>query len=193
MEEIVRRIGSVPGIIEVFLSDREGRLLAYHLREKRGEEEVAKATSILGRSIFGLEGIGEKVEEIELSFKKERVLIKNMDEGFLCLFCNPDINPALLRLSTGLQILDLKNRLQGGITLSQNPAEGDEKWWRILEEELKKVVGPIAGFVLEEKKRDSKEPLRASEKAQIVEELLKEIPSEEKKEEFKREVLKGVR
>jgi len=192
MEEIVRRIGSVPGIIEVFLSDREGRLLAYHLREKRGEEEVAKATSILGRSIFGLEGIGEKVEEIELSFKKERVLIKNMDEGFLCLFCNPDINPALLRLSTGLQISDLKNRLQGRITLSQNPAEGDEKWWRILEEELKKVVGPIAGFVLEEKKRDSKEPLGASEKAEIVEELLKEIPSEEKKEEFKREVLQGA-
>jgi len=191
MEEIVKRIGAIPGIIEIFLSDREGRLLASSLQEERGEEEVAMASSILARSIFGLEGIGERVEEIEVSFKKEKALIKNLQGGILCLFYSPKINPVLLRLSTGLQILDLKNRLQGGETpSSQKPQDGgDEEWWMVLERGLKRAVGPIAGYILEEKRVNLREPLDARGKENIVEELLGEIPTEEKREEFKREAL----
>ncbi len=194
MEEIVKRIGAIPGIIEIFLSDREGRLLASSLKEERGEEEVAKVSSILARSIFGLEGIGERVEEIEVNFKKEKALIKNLQGGILCLFHSQKINPVLLRLSTGLQILDLKNRLQGGETpSSQKPQDGgDEEWWMVLERELKRAIGPIAGHILEEKRVNLRGPLDARGKENIVEELLGEIPTEEKREEFKRETLKGA-
>ncbi len=194
MEEIVKRIGAIPGIIEVFLSDREGKLLASSLKEERGEEEVAKASSILARSIFGLEGIGERVEEIEVNFKKEKALIKNLQGGILCLFHSQKINPVLLRLSTGLQILDLKNRLQGGETpSSQKPQDGgDEEWWMVLERELKRAIGPIAGYILEEKRVNLRGLLDARGKENIVEELLGEIPTEEKREKFKREALKGA-
>ncbi len=194
MEEIVKRIGAIPGISEIFLSDREGKLLASSLREERNEEEVAKASSILARSIFGLEGIGEKVEEIEINFKKEKALIKNLEGGILCLFHSPKINPVLLRLSTGLQILDLKNRLEGGIApSSQKPQDGgDEGWWMALEKGLKRAVGPIAGYILEERRVNLRGPLDARGKEKIVEELLEEIPTEEKREEFKREALKGA-
>ncbi len=190
MEEIVKRIGSAPGIVEVFLSNREGKLLATSLGQKREEEKVAKASSILARSVYGLEGIGERVEEMELSFKKERVLIKNLDGGILCIFCNPKINPALLRLSTGLQIMDLKNKLEKG-DAQISSKDGDEEWWMVLEEGLKRAVGPMAHYILEEKKRGLGGSLGATEKVELVEKLSQEIPAEGKREGFKREILKG--
>ncbi len=192
MEEIVKRIGAIPGITEIFLSDREGRLLASSLKEHRGEEEVAKASSILARSIFGLEGIGEEVEEMEISFQKEKALIKNLEGGILCLFYSPKINPVLLRLSTGLQISDLKNRLRKGVAPPKQATERDEVWWASIEEGLKRAIGPIADYILEERKKGFSVPLNATQKGEIIEGLLEEIPTPEKREEFKKGTLKGV-
>ncbi len=192
MEEIVKRIGSIPGIIEVFLSDREGRLLASSLREGGREGKVAKATSILARSIFGLEGIGEKVEEVEINFGKERALIKNLERGFLCLFHTPKINPVLLRLSTGLQIQDLRNQFQGEVSQKEVLEVGDAQWWMTLEKELKRAVGPIAGYILEEKRKNWPEPLTSEERERIVREISEEIPTAEKREEFIRGTLRGL-
>jgi len=192
MEETVKRIGTIPGISEIFLSDREGRLLASSLRENRDEEEVAKASSILARSIFGLEGIGEEVEEMEISFQKEKALIKNLGGGLLCLFHSPKINPVLLRLSTGLQISDLKRRLRKGAPPAGEPTEGEEVWWSTIERGLKRAMGPIAAYILEERRKSLAGPLNAAQKEEIIEGLLKEIPTQEKREEFKKEVLQGA-
>lgn len=193
MEEIVKRIGAIPGITEIFLSDREGKLLASSLRENRDDEEVAKASSILARSIFGLEGIGEEVEEMEISFQKEKALIKNLGRGLLCLFHSPKINPVLLRLSTGLQISDLKNRLRKGVTSpAEEPTEGDGEWWMAIEKGLKRAVGPIASYILAERRKNLSGPLSATQKQEIIEGLLEEIPTQEKREEFKKESLKGI-
>lgn len=192
MEKIVKRIGAIPGITEIFLSDREGKLLASSLRESRGEEEVVKASSILARSVFGLEGIGEEVEEMEISFQKENALIKNLEGGLLCLFHSPKINPVLLRLSTGLQIADLKNRLQKGDVYSEKLTEEDDGWWLDIEKRLKRAVGPIAGYILAERRKNLSSPLSATQREEIIEGLLKEIPTQEKREEFKKEVLRGV-
>ena len=67
-----------------------------------------------------------------------------------------------------------------------------ENFFQMLEHELKKVMGPVAPFIIDDKLTDfgeSKESLPLDQALSFVEAVREEIPNEQRREEFKREMM----
>lgn len=222
IQEHLERICSTPGVLGAFVSDKEGALVKGVVDQNI--ETLSQSSWIMGKSIAGVESFGRTIQEIDLRFEKERIIFKNLVNGYLYLLCKPRLNIFLLWLSTNLEIEALDERLNGirggPVVLSHQKAaeksrledegsspekmEGGEKFTmggerpgnlagkkmvEAIEEELRKVMGPIAPLIVADR-LSTMGQTRTSFDPQKFDEFLKaisgEIPDNAKRMDFQR-------
>ena len=117
MDEILREIASLPGVLGAFVCDSAGTVLAIHPESLRGSPGHADVGRIAARALTGLATLGNGLaDEIDISFEKGRVILRSAGpDASLCTICQPSINALMLKLRTASAVKAVATALESRI------------------------------------------------------------------------------
>jgi len=99
MESVLKHINMVPGVIGSFMCNHDGQPLARSFPPTTDPSYLERASAILGEIAEGLQGQAFGPQLIDRNFDVGRVIVKQIPEGFLVIFCTNSINVQLLAIS----------------------------------------------------------------------------------------------
>ena len=103
MEDILRDINAVVGVTGSFVCDAEGQVLVRSLPGVFDEASLSLTGQTMTQTIAGLKITRRrKVGDIDLLYGAGRLVVKNLQEGCLCILCMRHINVPLLNLTANL-------------------------------------------------------------------------------------------
>jgi len=100
METILQDINAVIGVIGSFVCDAEGQVLARLMPDTFDRKLLAPPARTIAQTIAGLKlAQRRKVGDMDLLYDQGRLIIKSLDENYLCILCVQRINVPLLNLT----------------------------------------------------------------------------------------------
>lgn len=115
MERMLEGINAVVGVTGSFVCDREGRVLAHLLPTIFDEATLSIVARTVAQTVGGLEATRRrKVTDLDLVYEQGRLIVKNCQNGYLCVLCVRNINVPLLDLTANLAARKLGERLKEG-------------------------------------------------------------------------------
>jgi predicted regulator of Ras-like GTPase activity (Roadblock/LC7/MglB family) len=100
MEMILKDINAVIGVTGSFVCDAEGQVMARLMPDTLDWKLLAPAARTIAQTIAGLKlAQRRKVGDIDLLYDQGRLIIKSLDESYLCILCVQRINVPLLNLT----------------------------------------------------------------------------------------------
>jgi predicted regulator of Ras-like GTPase activity (Roadblock/LC7/MglB family) len=100
METILKDINAVIGVTGSFVCDAEGQVMARLMPDTLDWKLLAPAARTIAQTIAGLKlAQRRKVGDIDLLYDQGRLIIKSLDESYLCILCVQRINVPLLNLT----------------------------------------------------------------------------------------------
>jgi hypothetical protein len=99
LSDYLREVNSAPGVGGSLLFSAEGEVLAAAMPEGYSEASQATLAYNTARSIAALEASRRRVQELDLTFRERRLIIKILRPGHLALLCTRTVNLPLLNLS----------------------------------------------------------------------------------------------
>jgi predicted hydrocarbon binding protein/predicted regulator of Ras-like GTPase activity (Roadblock/LC7/MglB family) len=103
MEDILKDISAVAGVRGCFVCDGDGRVMASTLSDTFDESTLAAAGRTINQTTAGLLTTRRrKVQELDLLYSKQRLVIKPLGEGCLCVLCARNVNVPLLNLTANV-------------------------------------------------------------------------------------------
>jgi hypothetical protein len=106
MKEKLQEINSIKGVWGYFLCDNTGKIL-----EKEMPVVFMKHLPMMGKEVTQVGGLLETLsktsENLELLFEDGRVMIRNLKNFTLVVFCDPNVDIPMLRLKTNVVISDI--------------------------------------------------------------------------------------
>jgi len=99
LSDYLREVNSAPGVGGSLLFSGEGHVLSAAMPEGYSEASQATLAYNTARSIAALEASRRRVQELDLTFRDRRLIIKNLRPGHLALLCTRTVNLPLLNLS----------------------------------------------------------------------------------------------
>ena len=124
MEDILKDINTVVGVTGSFVCNGEGQVLASALPNLFDETILSTVGRIMSQTIAGLTTTRRrKVGDIDLLYREGRVVVKNLQEGCLCILCVRNINVPLLNLTANVAAKKLAEKIQAiGAPKLEKPA-----------------------------------------------------------------------
>ena len=100
MEDYLRDVNAVVGVMGSFVCDGEGRVLASALPDVFDDAILSTVGRTISHTIAGLSSARRrKARDFDLLYTEGRVIVKPLREGCLCILCVRDINVPLLNLT----------------------------------------------------------------------------------------------
>ncbi|MGA2112349.1 MAG: roadblock/LC7 domain-containing protein [Anaerolineales bacterium] len=99
VEEILQEVRQAAGVRGCFLIAKDGSLQGTSMPAGPGEVELVAVARALSRSMEALEASRQHVQELDLTFRNGRVIVRNLPSGKLALVCQAQINLPLLNLT----------------------------------------------------------------------------------------------
>lgn len=113
MENILKDVNTIIGVTGSFVCDDEGRILAKALPAIFDKDLLSPVSRTMVQTIAGLElSRRRKVGNIDLTYDQGRLIIKNLDEGCLCILCVRRINVPLLNLTANVAARKLRQKMK---------------------------------------------------------------------------------
>jgi predicted regulator of Ras-like GTPase activity (Roadblock/LC7/MglB family) len=100
MEQVLKQLGTVPGVVGSMVCDLDGGLVSKTFPSLFDDEVLASAARILVDGAAGLETVTGKVGMIDLRYADARILVRPMAGAHLVLLCAAQTNLQLLNIST---------------------------------------------------------------------------------------------
>ncbi len=113
LSDYLREVNSAPGVGGSLLFSGEGEVLAAAMPEGYSEASQATLAYNTARSIAALEASRRRVQELDLTFRERRLIIKNLRPGHLALLCTRTVNLPLLNLSITPTVKKITAELKG--------------------------------------------------------------------------------
>jgi predicted regulator of Ras-like GTPase activity (Roadblock/LC7/MglB family) len=212
MENILKDINVVVGVTGSFVCDAEGQLLAKALPGVFDEAVLSPVGRTMAQTMAGLElARRRRVSDLDVVYRDGRLVVKNLRLGLLCILCVPTINIPLLNLTANVAARKLIKLIKGDqAEPAKKPAprvaeappppqagtaagptvNGD--FFSDVEQELTRLMGPMATFVLDEHITalgEMREAFPRDKAHQLIERLVTEIDGDDRKAEFEQVVL----
>ena len=112
MDNILKEINAVLGVVGSFVCLNDGSLVARALPEKYPDEQVGLAERIVSQTCNALETSGQRVTEADWLYDNGRLVLKNLRGGILVILCARSINRPLLNLTTNVAAKKLATELK---------------------------------------------------------------------------------
>ncbi len=113
LSDYLREVNSAPGVGGSLLFSGDGEVLAAAMPEGYSEASQATMAYNTARSIAALEASRRRVQELDLTFRERRLIIKNLRPGHLALLCTRTVNLPLLNLSITPTVKKITAELKG--------------------------------------------------------------------------------
>ena len=113
LSDYLREVNSAPGVGGSLLFSGEGDVLSAAMPEGYSEASQATLAYNTARSIAALEASRRRVQELDLTFRDRRLIIKNLRPGHLALLCTRTVNLPLLNLSITPTVKKIVAELKG--------------------------------------------------------------------------------
>jgi len=121
LSDLLREVNSAPGVGGSLLFSAEGEVLAAVMPGEFGEAALATLAHNTARSIAALEASRRRVQELDLTFQQQRLIIKNLRLGHLSLLCARAVNLPLLNLSITPTLKKITAELKAKAALAPKP------------------------------------------------------------------------
>ncbi len=121
LSDLLREVNSAPGVSGCLLFSAEGEVLAAAMPGEFGEAALATLAHNTARSIAALEASRRRVQELDLTFQQQRLIIKNLRSGHLSLLCARTVNLPLLNLSITPTLKKISAELKAKAALIPKP------------------------------------------------------------------------
>ncbi len=103
MENILKDIDSVAGVAGCFVCDGDGRVLASTVSKVFDENTLVATGRTMNQTTAGLLTTRRrKVQELDLLYARQRLVVKPLGEGCLCVLCARSVNVPLLNLTANV-------------------------------------------------------------------------------------------
>ena len=144
MKEKLKEINSLDGVWGYFLCDNTGRIL-----EKEMPVVFLKKLGMIGREVTQVIGLLESLDRapeiLDLLFDDGRLLIMSPKSFIFVVFCDPNIDVALLRPKMN----EVISHIQGDSKMKDLLQKGEWKRRRLLQkeylsEEYREIIGQFA-------------------------------------------------
>ena len=123
METVLKDVNAVIGVTGSFVCDAEGQVLVRSLPGVFDEASLSLTGQTMTQTIAGLKITRRrKVGDIDLLYGAGRLVVKNLQEGCLCILCMRHINVPLLNLTANLAAKKLTAMLKEAEPVEAKPA-----------------------------------------------------------------------
>jgi predicted regulator of Ras-like GTPase activity (Roadblock/LC7/MglB family) len=113
METALKDINAVVGVTGSFVCDDEGRIMAKLMPGIFDEHLLSPVARTIAQTITGLKvARRRKVGDIDLLYDQGRLIVKSLEEGYLCILCVKRINVPLLNMTANAAIKRLEQRIK---------------------------------------------------------------------------------
>ncbi len=197
MKEELKKLNTVPGVIGSLVLDDKGNLLVYDMPAAYSSDKMAKTASLSFMSLKGLETSGHSSSAMEFEFQAYRYIIREFPGGFLCILGTSEISLPVLNISLNIVVDALKHKIDDYDTSSpaQTSAPLHKEFFTILQENLARIIGPLAPVIIEEKLSElgiGKSSLRQTGAIKLLNLLCDEIDNSESRKEFSQEMYRLI-
>ncbi|MDY7041144.1 MAG: hypothetical protein SVX38_09805 [Chloroflexota bacterium] len=207
MESSLQDVNAVVGVSGSFVCDGEGQVLASALPGIFDGVMLSNVGCTVAQTIAGLElARRRKVGDLDLLYGEGRLVVKNLRVGYLCILCVPQINVPLLNLTANVAARKLAAQIKSGQDVTTEIPPSREKieprepsgptvngaFFSKVEQELTRLMGPMAAFVLQEQIAalgEIREAFPQDKARQLVEGLAADVEGEDKRASFRRVAL----
>ncbi len=112
MEDILKNINSITGVMGSFVCDGKGKILAASMPGSIDKALLLNVSRTVTQTIGGLTTIHRrKIEDLDLVYDQGRFISKNLGENYLCILCARTISVPLLNMTTNLAVKKLVKML----------------------------------------------------------------------------------
>ena len=113
METILRDINAVVGVTGSFVCNGEGQIVAKLMPDIFDDNLLSPVGRTIAQTIAGLKIAQRcKIGDIDLVYDEGRVIVKSIDEGFLCILCVKRVNTPLLNLTVNVAAKKLEEKFK---------------------------------------------------------------------------------
>jgi predicted regulator of Ras-like GTPase activity (Roadblock/LC7/MglB family) len=113
METILKDINAIVGVTGAFVCDDEGQILARLMPNVFDTNLLSPVGRTMAQTIAGLKiARRRKVGDVDLLYDQGRLIVKSLDEGYLCILCACRINVPLLNLTANVAVKKLGQRIK---------------------------------------------------------------------------------
>ena len=108
MEDILKSINSISGVMGSFICDGKGRVMVSAMPDSIDKAMLLNVGRTITQTVGGLATTHRrKIEDIDLVYGKGRFISKNLGESHLCILCVRNINVPLLNMTTNMAVKKL--------------------------------------------------------------------------------------
>ncbi len=147
MEDILKDISAVAGVAGCFVCDGDGRVMASTLSDVFHESTLAAAGRTINQTTAGLLTTRRrKVQELDLLYSRQRLVIKPLGEGCLCVLCARNVNVPLLNLTANVatrKLSEVMRREAPQPSAASSEATSVHQAWEDIVDAYPNIVGPI--------------------------------------------------
>lgn len=95
-------IKAVPNVHGCFLVSNRGKTIEADPPLELTEEELESIGAAVIQVLLGLETWGSPAGELDFSYQRSRLVVRDLDQAALVMICSPEVDPALLRLTVNV-------------------------------------------------------------------------------------------
>jgi predicted regulator of Ras-like GTPase activity (Roadblock/LC7/MglB family) len=112
MEDILKSINSISGVMGSFICDGKGKILASIMPDPFDETMVLDVGRTITQSMSGLATMHRRrIEDIDMVYDQGRFITRNLGDSILCILCIRNMNVPLLNMTANLAVKKLTKML----------------------------------------------------------------------------------
>ena len=207
MENILKDVNAIVGVMGSFVCDDDGQVLAKLLPDILDETSLSPVGRTMAQTLTGLRLSRRRTaNSVDLVYREGRLVVKNLRGGCLCILCVPTINFPLLNLTANVAARKLAKKIRSNQAapfgestppdLATRPLQPvtdyagptlNGTFFSEVEQELTRLMGPMATFVIGEQVAAlgaTREAFPLDKADLLVERLATEIGDEDKRAQF---------
>lgn len=113
METILGDINAVVGVTGSFVCNGEGQIVAKVMPNSFDDNLLSPVGRTMAQTIAGLKIAQRcKIGDVDLVYDEGRVIVKCIDEGYLCILCVKRVNTPLLNLTVNVAAKKLEEKFK---------------------------------------------------------------------------------
>lgn len=122
MQEILKQISSIDGVIGSSLFSDQGKLLAHACPPLLDTAQLEKGSNVILECLHNLQ-ISQTIHNIDLRFSEGRILVRTLPNAFLCVPCAKNANLSMVNITLNLAIKKLEQMLTHNKTTQPKTAQ----------------------------------------------------------------------